>query len=209
MAKKKQKENNLRRRAAKKRERTAGKHKSKGPAEADPTQFLGVAGCRLNRNWREKGMAVVSFAQTLAGGRVRAALFLVDVWGVGIKDCFTFPLGSLEAVNRHIDRLGEKMGEVFEDCTEVLAGHLIWGGYYFGKEGGFLPPRAFAKCRKLVPSLPEEAWDRGLFGKDGERFILGDLDDLQRRSKGAFDPETCGHHFVVAEGPLSEDEEEP
>lgn len=198
MAKKKgQTKDKVRRRMAQKRARSARKKRSKSASADVPFDRLPVETCRLNANWRTLGMAFVLVARRAAEGRIRAACFYIDVWGVGVKDCFMLPFESLSESLDWLRQMEAKLGGVFEECSPELAGELIWGGIEYGREAGFRPPREFRRCRKLVPQVSLDGWNPELFGKDGERLVIGDQEDLKRRSLGDYDPDRTDGHFII------------
>lgn len=209
MAKSKQKRNNVQRRLAQKRARQAGRGRSNHHCPETPLHFLPLATCQVNDNWREAGVAVVFLARRAGEGQIKAVCFLVDVWGVGVKDCFLVPCQRLPEALRWLTTYAEKVGMIFEECPEELAAQLVWGGIWNGKKAGFLPPEGFHRCKKLVPRISEDEWDPTLFGKDGQRLVIGELRDLQRRSRGKYDPHKTDGHFLIG-GPVdNEDDSSP
>jgi hypothetical protein len=206
MAKSKQKRNNMRRRLANRKAREAARSARADQHPRPALDRLPLAFCRLNANWRDNGTAFIYVARQAGGGRIRAGFFYVDVWGVGVKDCFLAPHEAPSEALAWLEIQGERFETRFEECTEELARQLIWGGLSYGKEAGFLPPREFHHCKKLIPRLAEDEWDRSLFGKDGERLVIGDLHELMKRSKGRYDPNREDGHFLIG-GPVFDEDD--
>jgi len=72
----------------------SGKHKKKrkGPDGClSPVSAMGpehpLECCVINRNWHDAHMAYIVVVRKAAGG-FTAAVFLIDTWGVGLKDGF-------------------------------------------------------------------------------------------------------------------------
>lgn len=195
MAKTKHKKQQVRRRMLKRRARNSA-HGRRKDSNGPPRSALALAFCKVNSRWREGGAAVLVVARRKANGALLWAMFYIDVLGVGIKDCFRrqdCPQADLEFWLKHT---GEEIGS-FETCSEELAQQLIWGGFYYGRQNGFRPPREFSQCKKLIPFLREEQVNWELFGKDEKPLIIGDYRDLLRRSGGKFDPEDPRFHYIM------------
>jgi len=206
VAKTKQKHNNVQRRLAHKKARDSARSRRKHTHASVSFHSLPLAFCRLSAGWRDDGIALVYVARRLGEGRITSAFFYVDVWGVGIRDCYITPHERPSDAYAWLEAAGERFETSFEECSEELGSQLIWGGLWYGKEAGFLPPREFHDCKKFIPRVPDDAWDRSLFGKGGERLVIGEMRDLLKRSKGMYNPDTTEGHFLIG-GPVDEVDE--
>lgn len=194
MAKTQQKKQQVRRRLLERRARRNGRDRHRHKANPDP-QSLPLVLCRISAKWREIGAATLVVARRRPNGLLMTVLFYVDLYGVGLKDCFHRRDATLAEVQAHV--LEQRELGPFEECSEDFARQVVWGGYYYGRKNGFHPPREFRNCRNFLAPLPEEEVDWGLFGKDGKPLIIGDYLDLKRRSRGKFSLENPGFHFIA------------
>lgn len=196
---KKQKKRNAKVRAARKRSRRTAQSNARRHASCNGNGALcrlPLEECRLNGNWRETGIAFVYLNRLAKYGELEGAGYLIDVWGIGIKDCFrTQDVWASEV------EASSNFAEVFEgsmqECSEDLARQLVWGGSWRAREMGFRPPPEFGSCKKLLAALPHDEIDQSLFGKDGKPFIIGDFEDLQRRSTRPLDLESDEFEYIL------------
>ncbi len=208
MAKTKQKKQQVRLRLLKRRARN-GAHRSGRTRSSQPTRELPLVSCKVNSRWREGGAAVVVVARRKKNGLLVLAFFYVDVLGVGVRDCFRSVDCSLPDLEFWLKRSGREIGS-FEPCSEELARQLVWGGFYYGKQNGFRPPKGFSRCKKFIPFLAEEEVNWELFGKDGKPLIVGDYRDLLRRSEDRLNLEDDRfHHYIVCLDPDEVAEPDP
>ncbi|NPV53077.1 MAG: hypothetical protein HPY71_06090 [Firmicutes bacterium] len=145
-------------------------------------------GCWVNEDYKEAGMASVIVARRLPNGRLAFAAYLVDILGLGLKDCF----GDMNATEekfraRILDQGDEGLKHV--PCSLLLAQQLVWGGMRYAQQNGFRIPWEFSTWQHIVGPLPEkEQIPPDMFGRDGKPLIIGDLDDIVSRSVRHFDP---------------------
>jgi|YNPNPStandDraft_1061719.scaffolds.fasta_scaffold21748_1 hypothetical protein len=140
---------------------------------------LPLYGCWITRNWEQAGMANICMARRMENGNLVFGAYLVDVWGLGLKDCFgNINIPEKEFLNQVLLKMGGEWG--FVKAEESLARTLIWGGYAWAREHHFRVPPEFKTWQKLVGELQEgEKREDVVFGKDGQPFLIISLEDLE------------------------------
>lgn len=125
-------------------------------------------------------MANVCMARRMENGNLVFGAYLVDVWGLGLKDCFgKVNLSEKEFLDRVLPMLG-RGGGGFVKAEESLARTLIWGGYAWAQEHRFRVPPEFKKWQGLVGELQEgERREDVVFGKEGQPLLIMGLEDLE------------------------------
>lgn len=196
MAKTKQKKRRVQARHARKELRrkslAASAHRSGGRG----SHQLSLHQCIVNENYRIAGAAFVCLSRRRSNGGLAGAAFFVDLWGIGLKDCFRtddVPASQLDFNGA----LQHQFGAPFVDCDEDLARQLVWGGVWRARREGFRLPMEFRSCKNLLARLDEGEVDWSLFGKGGETLIIGDLEDLERRSRDPLELDRDGRSFIV------------
>ena len=208
---KKHKKRKVRLRAARKKSQRSAQSAARKQANRDGTGTLyrlPLEECRVNGNWRETGLAFVYLNRLRKSGELAGAGYLVDVWGIGIKDCFRTQDVWASRLEGHDQEFQQRFGGPLQECSEKLARQLVWGGWWRAREQGFRPPPEFSSCKKLLPPLDQDEIDQSLFGKDGKPLIIGDMEDLQRRSTRPLDLES-GHSNYIFGDPQEDAEEDP
>jgi len=142
-----------------------------------------VYACRINKDWRDDGIAAILFAREIAPRRLTMAGFLVDIWAMGLKDAWgrvDMPASEFEgAMSDHDQRLKSKT----VDLDTVR--HLVFGGIEQARELGFRLPRKYERWTALLGPLPEGmAPDMSLFRKDGKILLRCNEPDLRARLVG-------------------------
>ena len=132
----------------------------------------------LDVDIKEQGMTSVVIARRIMGASLAFGNFLIDVWGIGLKDCFgEVGLLPIQFEREVLRRAGEFS---FKPCELAYAQRLIWGGVDHAEAYGFRLPKAFRGWRNIVGRPPADAPPIE-FGRDGRLFIMGDMDDIARR----------------------------
>lgn len=156
------------RRARKKSDSFKRPHSDNGDCGAVSELWkLPLHGCWVNRNLEETGWAFLYVNRLRETGGMVGAGFLVDLWGVGVKDCFQtrdVPMAELKSFGA-----AKLFGGRMTECSEERARRLVWGGFWRAKAMGFRLPGQFQYCGELLKRLEEQEIDAGLFGKNGKR----------------------------------------
>ncbi|MCP4474832.1 MAG: hypothetical protein GY821_09780 [Gammaproteobacteria bacterium] len=129
---------------------------------------------------------------------VKAGIFLVDSWCLGIKDCFT--------CNIDTHKIAEKFSQPDNQLQKIppsSAKAFIMQASHYAKNLGFNPMGDFDKCWKLFHDVKTDG-DHPLltFGKDGKPFyIAGPHDDgnFQRKVMATLNKSVGpdNYHFVL------------
>ncbi len=162
----------------------SGKHKKKGPGDRPSVSAVSALSpehplecCVINRHWRDAHMAYIVVVRKTTGS-FTAAVFLVDTWGVGLKDGF----GHKRLDRISLDQLLEHAAGADEliDCPLPLAQELVYGGLAWGRLHGFKTPAEAIRWLKILP-VPQGEPDFSLFGgKDRKPVILGSLSTVKK-----------------------------
>lgn len=134
--------------------------------------------CVINSDWRDVHLANIIIVRKVGGGYT-AAGFLVDTWGLGLKDAYLHKGLSRVALDHLLVRAAGA-GELVA-CPLPLAQELVYGGLAWARQHGFRPPAEAIRYLKILPPPPGEP-DISCFGSgDGEPVIIGDLREIMRR----------------------------
>ncbi len=142
-----------------------------------------VYACYANEDWREAGMASIFVARRISPGTLSFAGFLVDYWGMGLKDAFGEMMITLSEFEERVERMRSHMGAVPIDLKTVQ--HLVFGGIAVAQKLGFRLPNRHERWTRLLGALPPgESPDMSLFGKNGKTYIGCSEKDLLARYLG-------------------------
>jgi len=126
----------------------------------------------IDSGWQDAHLAHIIIVRKIPGGFTVVG-FLVDTWGLGLKDAFLrkglsrMELGQLLA--------HATSGDEFVDCPLPLAQELVYGGLAWARRHGFRPPAEAIRSLKILPAPPGEP-DIARFGtEDGRPLIIGPL----------------------------------
>ena len=134
----------------------------------------------IGKNWQEIGIAQVVVWRIRGRGLADMAVFLVDVWCLGVKDVIYdegVPVAACEAFVRV--ELPEDFREPFEPaCAKAL----IEGAIAYAERLGFSPHRDFRKGRRVLNGIDAAACTQAfVFGKDGRPCYVPGPDDEDER----------------------------
>lgn len=132
----------------------------------------------LNIDLRKQGITNVIIARKMIDGNLAFGSFLIDVWGIGLKDCF----GDIGVPPRRFERemLNKHSDVAYRPCNLDYAQRLIWDGVEHATKYGFKTPKEFRDWRKIV-GQPAADTSPIEFGKDGELLVIGEIDDIAKR----------------------------
>lgn len=105
--------------------------------------------CVINSNWRDAHMAnVIIVRKTTSGFTVVG--FLVDTWGIGLKDAFVHKGMSQIKLDLLLAHAGGDDEVV--DCPLALAQELVYGGLAWARQHGFRTPAEAIHSLKILPA---------------------------------------------------------
>ena len=136
-----------------------------------------VQDCMINADWRERGLAQILISRRQPNGRYLFAVYLVDVYCLGLKNTF-YNANFLESEFRTNvrERLTRETGLAPGDMDLALT--IIYGGIDYAAQFGFKPQEDFdvSQC-VLDPKDSFTPRDDVTFGKDGRPFFVSGPDD--------------------------------
>lgn len=153
------------------------KHKNQqGQQFLSPEQYLKqrartleIGKCYITDHIKEVGEANIIVSRRHTGGRVSIAVYLVDIYCLGVKDS----LYHLRMEDYELDELVERMDG--KECTYTEAHNWIYGAIAFAEEAGITPHKSFNLTRYM---LEEDTDDVPLleydFGHEGKHFLVVD-----------------------------------
>ncbi|NOX45425.1 MAG: hypothetical protein GXO89_00425 [Chlorobi bacterium] len=137
---------------------------------------LPIHECLINSGWEEKGLATILLSKKQPSGNYVFALYLVDIFCLGLKNTlFNFNFSEVE-----YNEIKEKMAgsEIFVPCDIVKAHNIIYGAMDYAEELGFRPYKDFKTTEYLLnPELIDDGIDDIEFGKDGKPYYFAGLND--------------------------------
>ncbi len=163
----------------------------------------------IEKHWEKEGLAHLLVWRVRDNGSADYAVFLVDLFCLGVKDAFSetdVPEADLrEFVN---ERLPEEFREAFHPAC---AKKLIEGALAYAESFGFAPHRDFRKARKILSGIDASACPREFtFGRAGRPcYIRGPEDSEERVNRVlAILEARCGADGFDFEDPDADDEED-
>ena len=150
--------------------------------------------CRINADWRSSGLANFWFLRG-QGDLLFGTAYLVDLFGLGLKDCFTSrPCNGDEFRMSILPKIGGPSGS--EDLDPELARSLVWGGVHYAQRNGFRPPDCHPQCVKAIGDDPgKDGVDPSLFGDEGKVHIVGDWESIRPRMVRSMDLNEAMEHW--------------
>lgn len=122
-------------------------------------------------------MANIIIVRKTTGG-FTAVGFLVDTWGMGLKDAFMHKGLSRIALNQLLAHAAG--ADELVDCPLPLAQELVYGGLAWARQHGFRSPAEAIRYMKILPAPPGEP-DISRFGSEaGSPLIIGGLETIKR-----------------------------
>ena len=152
---------------------------------------LEIYECLINDGWKEGGMATVMVSRKHTNGNVTFAIYLVDLYCLGVKDTlFLFNVSEL-MYRQQLQRFYEM--DEFTKIEYKLAHNIIYAAVEFAGDYGFIPDKLFTNVTQYL--LEEDTEDIelidiecGLHGKpayfqgpnDNQATIKRILNQLER-----------------------------
>jgi yecA family protein len=133
----------------------------------------------IEAKWRETGLAYVLVAR-LRDGEADFAVFLVDLWCLGVKDVFHETGVPASQVRELVDeRLPE---EARTPIHPSCAKKLIEGAVAYAEGLGLAPHREFRKARRVLGGIDAALCPMEIsFGRDGRPCFVPGPDDSDER----------------------------
>jgi hypothetical protein len=155
----------------------------------------------------DQGLGTLIIARQEPEGGLVFAVFLVDVYCLGVKNAFwrAGSLNDLDELIRHVEQR-EKMARIEPACLVKI----VNGAVEYARSFGFSPHPDYRHAAMLLDGIdPATCPKEFTFGKDGKPFyIRGPNESLAQAQAIARRVTDAGGHFLVG-GPVSEMEDLP
>ncbi|MGC8856087.1 MAG: hypothetical protein ACP5QU_04740 [Anaerolineae bacterium] len=140
-----------------------------------------IYGCWVMEGWQEKGITPVVIARQQSLETLIFAVYLVDLYCLGVKDAFANPGISKTRFMRELPGL---CNNAPQPCSVELAHEIVYGALEYAKQYGFSPHPDFTRQMADQVLDPPEAHPRSgkvEFGKNGKPFfVAGPYDDKRK-----------------------------
>lgn len=136
-----------------------------------------IAACLLTVDIENIGLGTLIVARKLSLGRYGTAVFLLDLWCLGVKDAF-FRVDEAD----DFDSLRESLedGGASEPVEPGRARRLLRDAAAYGAANGFAPPLELAEVERLLSDV-EPAGEPYPFGDNGRVHYIVGVTDSRRR----------------------------
>lgn len=130
---------------------------------------LEIGECYISDDLEKAGEGHVIVSRRHTGGRISIAVYLVDIWCVGVKDSFY----RLRMEDYEYDEMIDSYRLNLRECSYDEAHNWIYGAIAFAEEAGIEPDQSF----KLTKYMLEEDDDKiplieYEYGKDGKHYLV-------------------------------------
>lgn len=164
-----------------------------------------IYGCWVYKKWKESGIAPVVVARKQPDDRILYAVYLIDLYCLGIKNCYTRADISPAQFERALPKMCARDPE---PCSVEFAHELVYGAMEYANGYGFDPHPDFKGSLGDKVLDPAEAHPRahGIeFGKDGKPFFAAGPYDDERKINRILNTlhRTAGegnYHYLVGIG---------
>jgi hypothetical protein len=179
----KRRQKKLARKAAKRKRNLAAK-REEFPGKERLIAFAAdkpIHECLIPRVLYEQGMGNVVISRRMPNGDIAAGFFLVDIYCLGVKNCFfaVIPPGSYA---QRIDDLVQKEGA--EHAEPACTVKLIEDAVAYAEGVGFHPHRDYLATQGIFGSIdPTGCAKEFEFGKDGKPFYISGPNETQADSE--------------------------
>ncbi len=198
-ANEKKRQKRLERQKAKRKERqkTLVKQKHRGLAERlAATASAPILDCLFPEGTWDTGMGQVLISRELPNGQVAFAMFLVDIYCLGVKDAFgdILPRGTYK--EKLLDRLDEQYEMV--GIAPAAARKLVEGAVEYAGRLGLHPHSDYFRVNSIFGDIDaDECEEEFEYGHDGKPLFIAGPHDT---------PERCYRILSVLENACGRDE---
>lgn len=154
-------------------------------------------------------MGTLTVARRLSLGRYGLAIFLLDIWCLGVKDAF-FRVADFEQYERYLERSGV-VGEA-EKIDPARARRLVRDASAYGAANGFPPPAVLAEIEPIFGDVTP-AGAPFTFGMNGKPHFVAGPRDSESRCKHILKVleqrfGSGGFNYTLPVGPYFEDDDD-
>ncbi len=134
----------------------------------------------IEKNWEKTGLAHLLVARVREGGVTDYAVFLVDLFCLGVKDVYS-ETGARESEVREFIEVRLPAGHR-ERIHPACARKMIEGALAYAESLGFAPHRDFRKARKVLSGVDRALCPREFaYGRAGRPCYIRGADDSDER----------------------------
>lgn len=162
------------------------KQKASKKAVAKDAQILLINSpiyeCLMPQDLFESGIGHIVISRKLENENILIAMFLLDIFCLGVKDAFIKEV-SLAEYNNIVNTLEED--QTFNFVSPSYAYKLVENLVTYAKNLGFKPHSEYKKAQKIFEGIDiNECKEEFFFGKDGKPFYInGPYDDANKIRK--------------------------
>jgi hypothetical protein len=177
-----------------------------GPAQVlQNARQYPILGCWIMKSWQESGITPVVIARQQDEGQVLYAIYMVDLYCLGVKDV----TADVNVPQKRFERsLPKYCIQEPEEISVELAHEIVYGALEYAHKYGFEPHYDFTHLHADQVLDPPETHPRShnvQFGKDGKPlFFPGPYDDERKIERALQTLErTAGEgnfHFMIGIG---------
>src|SRR5947207_6950551 len=109
----------------------------------------------INSNWKEEGLASIHVIRRNPAGGFAMAVFLIDIWCIGLKDAF----GRIDMLNEDVKFSLDRARGHF-DLTRIdveTVQRLVAGAIRFSQQNGFRLPAHFDRFVNILGGVGDAA----------------------------------------------------
>lgn len=133
-------------------------------------RLLPIGKCYINEGWAESGFASIVVSRNHINGNFTFAVYLVDLYCLGVKDTFYDFNVNIEFTEL-LNKL--KKEQNIEEIDYTLAHNIIYGGVEYAEDIGFKPHKDFEISRYVLEEDDEHIELIDIqFGLDGKPAIV-------------------------------------
>jgi hypothetical protein len=141
--------------------------------------------CLVPQGLFEDGIGNLAFSRRLPDGRIALAMFLLDVFCLGVKNAFgtTLPRAKYE------DRIHDWRGpEIFEPMPPACLRKLVEGGVAYARELGFSPHPDYAVASQIFGDVDASACSTEFtYGREGKPFYCSGPNETAAQARAIVD----------------------
>lgn len=115
---------------------------------------LPVYKCFVNENWKELGMANCLVARQHASGKFTFALYMVDLFCLGMRDTVYYYNETEEQLKHFYEE--NAAGPALSEVSYALVHNIIYSGIAYAQDLGFQPHKNFAVSRFIIDEDTDE-----------------------------------------------------
>jgi len=136
-----------------------------------------IVACHVTSAIETAGMGTVTVVRKLSLGRYGLAVFLLDMWCLGVKDAF-FRVADAEQYEAF--QVSSEAAGATEAIEPARARRLLHDAAAYGAANGFPPSENFAEIERMFGDVAP-AGARFVFGRDGKPdYVAGPRDSRSR-----------------------------